>query len=78
MKEMEEDGDHLEKLIQVSQMVVEEVGEQLRRTMLLQKEKQVDGDLQKQTKDLRMKEIAQTLAKVGETAKEDLVLQVGE
>jgi len=78
MKEMEEDGDHLEKLIQVSQMVVEEVGEQLRRTMLLQKEKQVDGDLQKQMKDLRMKEIAQTLAKVGETAKEDLVLQVGE
>lgn len=78
MKEMEEDGDLLEKLIQVSQMVVEEVGEQLRRTMLLQKEKQVDGDLQKQTKDLRMKEIAQTLAKVGETAKEDLVLQVGE
>lgn len=78
MKEMEEDGDHLEKLIQVSQMVVEEVGEQLRRTMLLQKEKQVDGDLQKQTKDLRMKEIAQTLPKVGETAKEDLVLQVGE
>jgi len=78
MKEMEEDGDHLEKLIQVSQMVVEEVGEQLRRTMLLQKEKQVDGDLQKQMKDLRMKEIAQTLAKVGEAAKEDLVLQVGE
>jgi len=38
----------------------------------------VDGDLQKQMQALRMKVIVQRLAKAGETAKEDQVLQVGE